>query len=69
LIDDLGIDSLALSELVVFLLVDLQMTSLESDLGKRDWTMVKVGELFDEYARGQAPPARQQFVIRAPRRR
>lgn len=64
LLDDLGLDSLALSEVVVMLLVDLGMASLESGLGQRDWRHVTVGELFEEYRQGRPGAPREQFVIR-----
>lgn len=64
LLEDLGLDSLALVEVIVTLLVDLDMTSLQSDLAKREWLHVTVGELFAEYERGRAPARREQFLIR-----
>lgn len=69
LLEDLGLDSLALSEVIVLLLVDFEMFSLEQELSKREWRHVTVGELFQEYQRGQAPPSREHVVIRTQPRR
>jgi acyl carrier protein len=51
--NDLGLDSLALTELVVLLIVDFDMESLEDDLDDRDWAHVTVGALYDEYTSGR----------------
>lgn len=64
LADDLGLDSLAFAEVIVALLVDLDMESIEQDLGQRDWRDVTVGELFDEYQSGQGRARGEQFVMR-----
>lgn len=63
LLEDLNLDSLALAELVALLLVELEMGTLESDLVERDWKLVTVGELFDEYSRGVPPARREEYVI------
>ena len=47
--DDLGIDSLALAELVVMLIVDFGMETLADDFDERDWSGVTVGALYEEY--------------------
>jgi acyl carrier protein len=65
LLEDLGIDSLSLAELVCVLIVDLGMASVDDDVGERDWFEITVGELFREYERGAATP-RRGIVIRSP---
>lgn len=47
--DDLGIDSLALAELVVMLIVDFEMETLADDFDQRNWSEVTVGALYEEY--------------------
>ncbi len=64
LVADLGLDSLALSEVVVFLLVELEVATLDTDLATRDWDRVTVGELFEEYQRGERAPRSSEYVIR-----
>jgi acyl carrier protein len=53
--EDLGIDSLALAEVVVVLIVDFGMDAMAEQLDQRDWSGVTVGELYDEY-RATAEP-------------
>lgn len=69
LLEDLGLDSLALSELIVLLIVELEMTKLESELASREWDRVTVGELFEEYQQGERPPRGKEYVIRERRPR
>jgi acyl carrier protein len=64
LIGDLGLDSLALAELVVLLLTEIGVPSLEDELAGREWEQATVGELFAEYQRGDRPPRGSQFVNR-----
>jgi acyl carrier protein len=64
LIEDLGLDSLALAELLVVMITELRMERLAEDLGDREWTNVTLGELYEEYERGE-PVAREEYVIRA----
>jgi acyl carrier protein len=64
LIGDLGLDSLALAEVIVLLLTELDVPSLDGDLSGREWEQVTAGELFEEYRRGERPPRGAQFVIR-----
>lgn len=64
LLDDLGLDSLALTEVIVLLLVDLDMSSLEPGLAERDWRQVTVGNLFEEYSHETPAQPRTQFVMR-----
>jgi acyl carrier protein len=45
---DLGLDSLALTELVVVLIVDFGWDALGEDLEEREWKGTTVGELFGE---------------------
>jgi acyl carrier protein len=49
---DLGVDSLALTEVVVMLIVDFDMDGLSDQLDQRQWGSVTVGELYDEYRAG-----------------
>lgn len=49
LVEDLGLDSLTLTEVVVLLIVDFELERLGDELGERDWDGVTVGALFDEY--------------------
>jgi acyl carrier protein len=48
-LEELGLDSLALTELAVALIVDLEMTAVADDLPARDWRDVTLGEIYDEY--------------------
>jgi acyl carrier protein len=52
LVGDLGLDSLALTEVLVMLMVDLQMTSVADQLAERDWGRVTVGDLYEKYRTG-----------------
>jgi acyl carrier protein len=54
LIDDLDLDSFALAEVIVALIVDFHMESALSDLEKRDWPSLTVGDLYQEYATGSS---------------
>jgi acyl carrier protein len=57
LVDDLGVDSLALAELVVLLLVDYGLEDLSESLQDSDWGELKVGALYDECrAHTPSPP-------------
>jgi acyl carrier protein len=49
---DLGLDSLALTELVVLLIVDFGMDHLGAELEHRDWSQVTVGDLYAECRSG-----------------
>jgi acyl carrier protein len=49
LVQDLALDSVALSELVVILIDDYRMTRESPDLVQRSWDGVTAGELFQEY--------------------
>ena len=69
LLEDLGLDSLALSEVVVLLMVDFGMSALEKELASREWERVTVGELFDEYQRDERPARGKEYVIRERRSR
>ena len=46
---DLGMDSLALTELVVMLIVDMGMNTVADSLEERSWDDVTVGQLYDEW--------------------
>ncbi len=54
---DLGIDSLALAELVVMLIVDFGMGTLADDFDQRDWSGITVGALYEEYRVNSSDPA------------
>jgi acyl carrier protein len=53
LIEDLDLDSLALTEVIVVLISDFGFEQLDDELGDRVWEGVTVGDLFDEYVRGR----------------
>jgi len=61
LIDGLGLDSLALTELLITLIEEHQVESLEQELFSRSWEGVTLGQLYDLYC-GPSPlaPAAQQ---------
>lgn len=63
LIEDLGVDSLALAELLVVMITELRMEQLAEDLAEREWTNVTLGDLYQEYELGQ-PVAHEEYVIR-----
>jgi hypothetical protein len=46
----LPIDSLALAELVLVLILDLEMSALAEDLPARDWRGVTLRDVYTEYA-------------------
>jgi acyl carrier protein len=52
-IEDLGLDSLALTELVVLLIDEYDMASLYKSLETRSWADTTVAQLFDEAVRSQ----------------
>lgn len=54
LVNDLGLDSLAISELVVGLVVELRIDSLLDDAETRDWTQTTVGDLYDRWRQATA---------------
>lgn len=54
LIEDLGLDSVALAELVGFLVGELGMTALDDELADRRWNDLTAGALYDEYVQQQA---------------
>jgi acyl carrier protein len=57
-LEDLGLDSLALTELVVILVDKYDVWSLSKDLENRRWANVTVRQLYDEYLTGApTPPA------------
>lgn len=55
LLDGLGLDSLSLTELIVMLMLEFDMDSLSNRLEARDWSLVTVGQLYDEYRNGPRP--------------
>jgi acyl carrier protein len=61
LIDDLGLDSLALTELLVVLIDEYDMHSLSRGLEDREWQNVTVRDLYHEYLTGarSAPTSAQ----------
>jgi acyl carrier protein len=52
LLDGLGLDSLSLTELIVLLMLEFDMDSLSNRIEARDWSLVTVGQLYDEYRSG-----------------
>ena len=58
LIEDLGLDSLSLTELVVILIERHDMYSLSKTLEERSWEHVTARALYDEYLTGVPPSAR-----------
>jgi acyl carrier protein len=58
LIEDVGLDSLSLAELVVILIEKYDMFSLSQTLEERSWEKVTVRSLYDEYLTGLPPRAR-----------
>jgi acyl carrier protein len=58
LIGDLGLDSLALSELALVLIVDLHMVSIADGLEECRWESLSVGSLYDQWLREVPPSAR-----------
>jgi acyl carrier protein len=54
LVDDLGLDSLALAELVVTLVADFGIESLAQDFDERNWAAVTVGALYDDWRASQS---------------
>ena len=57
LVEDLGLDSVALAELVVILIERYDMYSLSKTLEERSWEQVTVRSLYDEYLTGVPPRA------------
>jgi acyl carrier protein len=51
-IEDLGLDSLSLAELVVILVERYDMNGLSQTLEERVWENLTVGALYDEYLTG-----------------
>lgn len=64
LVEDLGLDSLRLSEVVVMLIMDLEMNQLADDFQLRSWKKVRVGDLYEEYRFGRRPPSQEDHTIR-----
>ena len=64
LVPDLGLDSLALTEVVVTLVAEYDMATLADDVDDRDWNEMTAQDLYDEYLSGR--PARR--TRRAPAR-
>lgn len=53
LVEGLGLDSLALTELLLTLIDEHDLDALAEDLFQRSWERVSVGELFERYCGGQ----------------
>src|SRR4051795_10330698 len=53
LVADLGLDSLAIAEVVVMLLADYQLDALSERLQNSTWHEVTVGMLYGEYRSGR----------------
>jgi acyl carrier protein len=58
-IEDLGLDSLALAELVVVLMEKYRMSSVSQTLEDRVWENFTVGALYDEYLAGAQTGSQQ----------
>jgi hypothetical protein len=58
-IEDLGLDSLALAELVLILVEKYEMGGLSKTLEERVWENVTAGALYDEYLTGGRSGNRQ----------
>jgi acyl carrier protein len=54
LIEDLGLDSLALTELLITLIDEYEIEALSAELFARNWERVSVGELFEVYCKSGA---------------
>jgi len=54
LVEDLALDSLALTEVVVLMLVDFGLADTDGELEERDWTGVTIGAVFEELDRRSA---------------
>jgi acyl carrier protein len=65
IVEDLGLDSIALAELVVLLIDDYGVEPLSAGLEQRTWEGVTVGSLFDESRDAAAPTQR---TVRLPAR-
>lgn len=66
LIADLGLDSLALAEVITALVLDFGMESLAADLDDRQWELVTLGELHEEQRTGVR--VRAEFDVTVPLR-
>jgi acyl carrier protein len=51
LVEDLGLDSLALTEVIVLLLVDFGLDDPAGELEERDWAGVTIGDVHAELTR------------------
>ncbi|HET9102409.1 MAG TPA: phosphopantetheine-binding protein [Solirubrobacteraceae bacterium] len=57
---DLGLDSLALVELLVVLDTELGMRRVLEGDADRSWNAVTLGDLYEEYRYARRPPSRSQ---------
>jgi hypothetical protein len=48
----------------VLLTVDMGMAGLDDEIATREWESLTIGQLFDEYQRGERPLTGKQYVIR-----
>jgi acyl carrier protein len=53
LVDDLHLDSLALAQLAVTLIVDFDMGWLSDELERRQWSGITAGELYERRCAGE----------------
>jgi acyl carrier protein len=65
LLEDLGLDSLSLAEVVVVLVVDFKMDELADHVELTRWRNITVGELYDACCGGKIL-SRPEYVIRLP---
>jgi acyl carrier protein len=56
-IENLGLDSLALTELLITLIEDHGVDALTEDLFERSWERVTLAALFEKYCNGKPSPS------------
>jgi acyl carrier protein len=67
LVEDVGLDSLALAELMAILIEEHGADALDEQLLERSWEDVTVSELFKTYLRRTSPPSRDGQPAHSPR--
>lgn len=67
LVRDLGLDSLALAELVALLVVEFGMETLAAELDDRRWGSITLGELYEEQRTGERVRPAAEFDLRLDR--
>lgn len=61
LIENLGLDSLALTELLITLIEDHGVDGLAEDIFERSWEQVTLAELFEQYCNGKPAPSAERL--------